>query len=177
MTKYIAFLRAINVGGHVVKMGELRREFESLGLSNVETFIASGNVIFESPARSSAALERKIEAQLKKAFGYEVITFLRSVKELTELARSEAFEDPRLESGAVLYVAFHRATLSPTTRTRLKGLETEIDGFHFGDREILWVRQPQPGMPISALLVEKAIGVPSTVRNSSTVKRLVAKYC
>ena len=43
MTRYIAFLRAINVGGHTVKMDQLRALFEELGLSNVETFIASGN--------------------------------------------------------------------------------------------------------------------------------------
>jgi len=48
MTRYIAFLRAINVGGHTVKMEHLRGIFESMGFSNVETFIASGNVIFAS---------------------------------------------------------------------------------------------------------------------------------
>jgi uncharacterized protein (DUF1697 family) len=177
MTRYIALLRAINVGGHVVKMHELRRQFESMGLKNVETFIQSGNVIFESAAKSSAALEHKIEQQLKKAFGYEVITFVRSVPELTEVTCSKAFSDLRLESGSVLYVAFLREPLSAQVRARLKALEGEVDGFHFGDREIFWLRQPQPGSPASALLIEKVIGSPSTVRNSSTVKRLVAKYC
>jgi uncharacterized protein (DUF1697 family) len=47
MNKHIAFLRAINVGGHTVKMDTLRQLFESLGFTNVETFLASGNVIFE----------------------------------------------------------------------------------------------------------------------------------
>jgi uncharacterized protein (DUF1697 family) len=177
MTRYIALLRAINVGGHVVKMDELRRQFESLGLKNVETFIQSGNVIFESAAKSSAALEHKIEQQLKKAFGFEVITFVRSVPELTEVARSKAFSDLRLESGSVLYVAFLREPLSAQVRARLKALEGEVDGFHFGNREIFWLRQPQPGSPASALPIEKIIGSTSTVRNSSTVKRLVAKYC
>ena len=55
--RYVAFLRAINVGGRVVKMDDLRRHFVSMGLSDVQTFIASGNVIFESPARSTARLE------------------------------------------------------------------------------------------------------------------------
>ena len=46
MTRYIAFLRAINVSGRRVKMDHVRKLFEALGFSNVETFIASGNVIF-----------------------------------------------------------------------------------------------------------------------------------
>ena len=54
MTRYIAFLRAINVGGHTVKMAELKRLFEALGFTNVETFIASGNVIFDSSAKKDS---------------------------------------------------------------------------------------------------------------------------
>ena len=57
MPRYIAFLRAINVGGHTVKMDRLREIFESLGFANVETFIASGNVVFETTAGDTAALE------------------------------------------------------------------------------------------------------------------------
>src|SRR5215211_2292119 len=82
MPKYIAFLRAINVGGHTVKMDYLRTLFEDLGLMNVETFIASGNVIFDSPARRPKALEQKIETFLKEKFGYAVATFIRSAAEL-----------------------------------------------------------------------------------------------
>jgi uncharacterized protein (DUF1697 family) len=57
MSRYIAFLRAINVGGHTVKMDILRQQFEALGFSNVETFIASGNVIFETMAKNGRTLE------------------------------------------------------------------------------------------------------------------------
>jgi len=56
MTRYVAFLRAINVGGHNVKMDALRALFESMKLASVETFIASGNVIFETNRRDPAAL-------------------------------------------------------------------------------------------------------------------------
>jgi len=48
MPRYVALLRGINLGGHTVKMDRLKKLFEELGLKNVETFIASGNVIFES---------------------------------------------------------------------------------------------------------------------------------
>ena len=65
MTRYVAFLRAINVGGRRVKMHHLRELFESLGFSNVETFIASGNVIFDSPAEDTRKLEQRIEDHLR----------------------------------------------------------------------------------------------------------------
>ena len=74
MPKYVAFLRAISGGGHTVKMDYLRSLFESLGFSNVETFIASGNVIFDSTSKSTKALEKKIESYLLKTLGYEVVT-------------------------------------------------------------------------------------------------------
>ena len=56
MPRYVAFLRAINVGGHVVKMERLRALFEDLGFAKVETLIASGNVIFETRAEDAGAL-------------------------------------------------------------------------------------------------------------------------
>ena len=82
MPKFIVFLRAVNVGGHTVKMDILRQHFESLGFSRVETFIASGNVIFESPAKNAKSLETTIEAKLREALGYEVAAFLRTDAEL-----------------------------------------------------------------------------------------------
>ena len=78
MFRFIAFLRAINVGGgRTVKMQSLRQVFESLGFSRVTTFIASGNVVFETTTKKTRALERKIERALKTALGYEVRTFVR----------------------------------------------------------------------------------------------------
>ena len=77
MSRCIAFLRAVNVGGRTVKMAALREAFEALGFSGVETFLASGNVIFETRARDLAALERKIETHLNTAFGFEIHSFIR----------------------------------------------------------------------------------------------------
>ena len=82
MPRYVAFLRAINVGGHTVKMDRLRVLFEDLRLKNVETFIASGNVLFDTSAKDIGALERKIEKHLEQALGYEVTTFVRAMTDL-----------------------------------------------------------------------------------------------
>jgi uncharacterized protein (DUF1697 family) len=62
----VAFLRAINVGGHTVTMNALKAHFRDAGFSNVESFIASGNIVFQSKSANAAAVERKIELRLEK---------------------------------------------------------------------------------------------------------------
>ena len=99
MPRYVAFLRAINVGGRVVKMERLRQLFEELGFAKVETFIASGNVIFESRSQSAPALQKKIESYLHKFLGYEVATFLRTDAELAKIAVYRAFPLKREGAG------------------------------------------------------------------------------
>jgi len=106
MPRYVAFLRAINVGGHIVKMDALRRHFASLGFDDVETFIASGNVIFQSRSTAAAALERRIEACLEERLGYEVKTFLRTDAEVTAIAAYRAFEPARVASAGSFNVGF-----------------------------------------------------------------------
>jgi uncharacterized protein (DUF1697 family) len=176
MTRYVAFLRAINVGGHVVKMEDLRRLFEAIGFASVETFIQSGNVIFDSPARQAAPLESKIEKQLQQALGYEVITFVRSLPELAEIAQYDPFNGAERAAGATLYVAFLRATLKPEAQRQLLALRTENFDFQAHQREVYWLRRKQKEPVVSGAFLEKALGVPATVRNSTTVRKIIAKY-
>ena len=105
MSRYVALLRAINVGGHVVKMDRLRTLFEELDFTDVETVIASGNVLFSSSARSAAALEAKIERHLESALGYEVTTFVRTPAEMSTVAAFDPFPG-MVEDGHTLSVAF-----------------------------------------------------------------------
>ena len=99
MPRLIAFLRAINVGGHTVKMDYLRQLFESMGFTGIETFIASGNVIFTSQAADNPAnLERAIESGLRLALGYEVATFIRTEAELAAIAAYSPFEPAAIEA-------------------------------------------------------------------------------
>ena len=179
MTQFVAFLRAINVGGHTVKMDILRQLFEALDLSNVETFIASGNVIFQTSAtaKTAATLERKIEKHLEQALGYPVATFLRSVTELASIAQYKPFSDAEIESGAMLYVAFVAQQPSAAVQAKLMAMRNEADDFHFHQREIYWLcRKNFHESKFSGGLLEKTLGVQATVRNSTTVKKLAAKY-
>ena len=69
MPHYIAFLRGMNLGNRRLKMDVLRTLFEELKFSGVETFIASGNVIFTAKSNDPQKLEQQIEAHLKKSLG------------------------------------------------------------------------------------------------------------
>jgi uncharacterized protein (DUF1697 family) len=139
MTQYVAFLRAINVGGHTVKMTDLRALFEALEFTNVETFIASGNVIFDSPVEQAGQLEQKIETHLHQSLGYPVATFLRSVPELAQIARHEPFQAFEFEAGAGLYVAFLQHEPTDETRRKLMSFRNATDDFHVHQREVYWL--------------------------------------
>jgi uncharacterized protein (DUF1697 family) len=177
MTKYIAFLRAINVGGHIVKMDALRQIFESFGLSNVETFIASGNVIFETKAGNTKALEKKIESHLKESLGYEVATFIRTNSELAEIAAYKPFPQSQLDAAAALNVGFLADPLDDTAKKKLMSLKSDIDDFHVHGRELYWLcKKKQSESKVSNVSIEKALGVKSTLRGMNTVNKLAEKY-
>jgi uncharacterized protein (DUF1697 family) len=165
------------VGGHVVKMDRLRELFEALNLANVETFIASGNVLFDSAARNAAALEKKIGAHLEDTLGYEVVTFLRSLGELSKIAGYRPFPQAELEAkGASLYVGFVPAALSPAALRALPSFRTKTEDFRAYGREVYWLCRPgATAAGFSLTRFEKALGLRATFRNVNTVRRIVAK--
>jgi uncharacterized protein (DUF1697 family) len=175
-SRYVVFLRAINVGGRVVKMERLRElfgEIKGVKGDTVETFIQSGNVIFDSATKDAAALEQKIERHLSAALGYEVTTFLRSVDEVADIAASDPFG--RVPDGAVLYVAFLQRAPSKGEAERFLALTTESDRFLVKGREAYWLRVSRERDFASSFL-EKTLGQPATVRNVTTVSKIAAKY-
>lgn len=179
MQRYIAFLRAINVGGRTVKMERLRAIVEDMGFENVATFIASGNLIFESPDKDADALERKIERGLREALGYDVVTFIRSAAELAAIAGYEPFPeaDPGA-GGSSLYISFLHAPPTAKTRKAILDLGSATDEFHIHRRELYWLCHTKlSDSPLfSGSRLEKALGAPSTMRNANTVRKLAAKY-
>jgi uncharacterized protein (DUF1697 family) len=169
-------LRAINVGGRTVKMEALRAIFAAMGFGDVETFIASGNVIFTAPAQDTRALERRIEGELKKALGYEVETFIRTPAELDAITKHRPFGDDA--DGHTVYVNFVYEPLAKDAAERLEALRTEVDEFHVHGREFYWLaRKKISESLVTGPMMAKAIGkVPSTNRNITTVQKLAAKY-
>ena len=179
MPKHIAFLRAINVGNHTVKMGELKALFEELGFANVETFIASGNVIFDAKSSKTDALESKIEKHLEKSLGYEVTTFVRSPKELIRIAAYEPFDPKELTAeGNTLFVAFLSDWPSKEATQRILSHNSPIDGLRVAERELYWLYRRKNGeSKLYGPILEKSLGLKATVRNVNTIKRIAKKYC
>lgn len=185
MSRFVAFLRAINVGGHTVTMEALRRRFEALGFSDVETFIASGNVIFtaESRAKASAgarsisALETRIESALEAALGYEVKTFLRSDAEVAAIARCTPFPAARMKAAVALNVGFLKTSLDAAGTKTLMGLKTEIDDFHVHGREVYWIcAMRQSDSRFTNVRFERLLKLDATFRGLNTLARIAAKY-
>ena len=176
MPKYIAFLRAINVGGHTVKMDQLRNLFQAMGYSNVETFIASGNVIFSTPGTDTAALERTIAEGLQAALGFRVDTFIRTPSELAAVAARWPFDQAERELPHSDYVAFLGAVPDEAAQAGLMAQATAVDAFHIDGREVYWLRRDALGeSAFAGAVLEKELGMPATMRNGRTVRRIVAK--
>ena len=174
MPKYIAFLRAINVGGHTIKMDRLRQLFESLNFSNVETFIASGNVLFETSSKNTIALVRSVESKLREALGYEVVTFIRTPAELAEIANYKPFPKGQLDQAAALNIAFLVEPLDGDLKRKVMAFRTDIDDFHVHGREIYWLcLKKQSESTFSNVLLEKTLRIRATFRGANTIKKIV----
>ena len=177
MTRYVAFLRAINVGGHTVRMETLRDLFSAHGFSKVETFIASGNVIFESKAAADKKLELAIERRLKSALGYTVAVFVRSDAEVRAISVYQPFSSAAMKTSQSLNIGFLREPLSASALKALMNLKTPIDDFHVQGRELYWLcLKKQSESTFSNKVFERAIQGVATFRGASTIARLAAKY-
>ena len=177
MTRYVALLRAINVGGHTVKMDVLRKHFARMGFANVETFIASGNVIFDASEDEPAALEERIAYELENSLGYAVATFLRTGAELAAIVRHRPFEPTVIDPDQhALYVGFLPRKPSAETARKIVALRTAVDEFHVHRRELYWgCRGRFSDSVVSGNVLERTIAMPMTMRNVTTVRKLAAK--
>jgi uncharacterized protein (DUF1697 family) len=167
MPHFAAFLRAINVGGTaVIKMDELRRQFEGVGFTNVKTLIASGNVVFDSNLSKAAV------TKLIATIGFTA--FVRTHAEVQRIAELVPFADMGAE-GNVLYVAFLEKKPGAEAEKKLLALANPIDAFHVRGTEAYWLRRRNMGeSKLAANFLEKALGQKATLRNVNTIRRIAA---
>lgn len=181
--RFVAFLKGINVGGHTVKMDRLRGliaeiEFESSRLDEVESYIASGNIIFSSASRDLRGLEAAIASHLESALGYSVPTFVRTIDALVRIAAAKPFPDvERGPDGPALYVAFLPGPPGPTDVKRIEAAGTETDLFKVERSELYWLcRTRFSESPFFGPAFERLLGTAATVRNSTTLRKLAEKH-
>ncbi|HEU4557153.1 MAG TPA: DUF1697 domain-containing protein [Longimicrobium sp.] len=176
--RYVAFMRALNVGGRIVKMDLLRKLFEELGFENVSTYIASGNVIFHSPETNTGKLEKKINDHLEKSLGYVVGTYIRTPAELAQIAAHRPFPAEEIDApGHVVYINFLPGAPSKDAVARLAELNNAVDEFAVHGREMYWLaRKKLSESTITGPKLARALGMQMTNRNLNTVRKLAEKY-
>jgi uncharacterized protein (DUF1697 family) len=176
MPVIVSLLRGVNVGGHhKIKMDSLRDLYESLGLRKAQTYIQSGNVVCIAPGRDLTRLARRIEDAIEKSFGFRCDVVVRTASELKEaIARNPFAGRPGIDP-AKLLINFLGSDPDADGCTTVLAMdiapeELRIDGRH------LYVYFPE-GMARPKLAwprVGKALKVPVTGRNLSTVHKLLA---
>ena len=187
--RYAALLRGINVGGHRVKMDRLRAIVGELGYSDVETLIASGNVLFSTETADTAALERQIEQHLEAELGYEVATFIRTADQLADvIACAEGRTATGADAGSwrrsapddgegSCYVIFCQEPPDTEVVARFRDACSDTDDFQVEGREVYW-RLPGKlsDSPLFGRESDRLMkGLRITMRNLNTVRRLAAK--
>ena len=180
VTRYVAFLRGINLGNRRVKMADLRREVGDLELANVGTFIASGNVVFdheEPEAPDLSRLERRMEEHLEDRLGFFTDTMIRRLTDVGTLTELEMVRNAE-EEGLNVYATFTKGPLTEEIRKALTALETPDDRFGFLEREVLWLRRGGVSdSTVETRHLEKAFGgMPNTRRRVTTLRRMIDKF-
>lgn len=178
MDRYVAFLRGMNLGKRRIKNEELRRHFEAMGLEEVATFRASGNVIFAVPGREAESkLAARVEAELDERLGYDVPVFLRSEKEIAAVAALEPFPAAKVkESKGKLQVSFLKKKPTVAAKKKVLALAGDEDLLTIEGRELYWL--PSGGLLESDLdlkAIEKLLGA-DTRRTMGTVEQIAAKF-
>lgn len=177
MVKYVAFLRAINVSGRQIKMAELAEHFRSLGYEQVETFVNTGNVIFESAVTSSSDLAAAIAVAIEPLLGFKSEVFVRSMDELRAIAAQAATFLPKVPTNGELNIGLLAADLTAVQEAALLALCGTTDELVATGQAIYWVCQvAQNKSKISNGVLEQKLKLRTTLRRSTVVESLLAEY-
>lgn len=174
MHTYIALLRAINVGGYrKIKMQDLRNMFKKMGFKNVQTYIQSGNVIFDSDSNDSQTLSQSIKEQIHSDFGHDVPVMIRTSEDLKHLINNNPF-DGQNEDPFRLYVTFFLETPPKEKQQELTSMSSDIEQFEFLNGELFSLidKETDQKTNFSNNYVEKIIGIPGTGRNWRSVNKI-----
>lgn len=173
MNTYISLLRGINLGGHKkIKMGELKNLYEGLELADVETYVQSGNVVFQSKEADAAKVAGLIEAQIEQTLGYAVTVFMRRPADFQRLLDKNPFAD---EDPGKLHVTFLYREPSAEDVANLNINHDEGEDFVISGREIfLFCPNGYGRTKLSNNAFERKLKVPATTRNWKTVNALHA---
>ena len=175
MTKYVAFIRAINVAGHAsVKMSDLKEAFAAAGCKDVRTYIQSGNVIFEASEPDAGGIFERVRIKLRKLVSDEPTVLFRRLREINRIVKGNPFKDLDGDSDAKLYVAFLSRKPRNKPNFPIRSPKEGLEAIGLKNLEVFIVSRRKDnrfyGFPNN--FIEKELGVLATSRNWSTVKKI-----
>lgn len=175
MATYVAFLRAINLGEHRrVPMPALQQCLGDAGFSEVQTYLATGNVLLRTQRRTRGAVEREVERALVATFGFEVPVVALLPEELVAVYAGA------LDLGVAAqrrYVTFLKETPPASVAAELDGWSSEGEGARVLGRAVFWwIDHPNSAAKLSNAQVEKRLGI-ATTRDLKVVATLVDRWC
>jgi uncharacterized protein (DUF1697 family) len=168
---YFSILRGINVGGRKkIKMTDLKDLYESLSLENIETYIQSGNIVFQHKTTSTSALEDNIEKKIKEVFNFDVAVFIRTKDEFQKIIENNPFKNLDINK---LYVTFLTETPSKNIVKEIEKAKDESEQFSLSAKEIyLFIPNGYGRTKLSNDFFEKKLNVSATTRNWKTLNKL-----
>jgi uncharacterized protein (DUF1697 family) len=169
---YIALFRGINVGGNnKLPMKELAAVLEGIGLRSVETYIQSGNVVFQGKPVNPALLSKRIGAVIGKSHGFEPWVRLLDMPTLEQVIRGNPYPEAEAVPGT-LYVNFLASVPPQPNLDGLEKLRAASERFQLAG-DVLYLHAPDGiGRSRLAAALERLLGVPMTSRNWNTVRKL-----
>ena len=173
MATYISLLRGINVGGKVLAMSGLRKLCEDLGFKSVQTYIQSGNVLFEASDKSTAALSKLIESQISRQFGMTVSVITLTTSELSAIIKGSPFVKEKGIDQARLHITLLFAKPTKEGLAKLAAIPAAKDrNYVKGTTIYLYCPDGYGRSKLANPQLERALGVTCTTRNWNTMKRL-----
>lgn len=176
MTKYIALLRGINVGGHhKVPMAELKTKMAQWGYKNVITLLNSGNIVFESDETEAEEVESSLQSQLENHFGFSIPVICVNANEISNLVSDNPFEGGEINENIRLYLTFLREK-PVTVKFSEKGSEDGFKIIETRGRIIVSVLDLSISKTVKGMeQLEKLYGKNITTRNYNTILKLHGK--
>jgi uncharacterized protein (DUF1697 family) len=174
MTRHVALLRAINVGGrNKVPMARLRELMGELGYEDVATYVQSGNVVFSGPKRPDTKVAAALERAYKTEFGFEIGVVVRTRDELAAIVKANPLgaiaTDPARQLVYFLADRIHPQRLEDIDRDAVAP-----DVFELHGRELhMWAPNGSGRSKLAALLTPKRLRTTATARNWRTVEKLL----
>ncbi|SHG23953.1 Uncharacterized conserved protein, DUF1697 family [Jatrophihabitans endophyticus] len=136
MTRYVALLRAVNVGRRRVAMATCRGVLADLGYDDVESYVNSGNLMFDASG-GSAALEKKIRAALEAEYDFELTTFVRTAAQIRTLVEAKPFGT--VEPPNTHFVLFPLTKMTAAETKAVEDMSNDHDELLIRGRDVHWL--------------------------------------